>query len=268
MDHLLREKAPISDLGWLEIEQEASRTLRHYLAARKLVDYSSDGSWTRSAAPLGRVYRASSPDPAVELSTRVVLPFTEVRVQFEISRKELEALDRGATDFDTNPVVNAARAAALAEDRAVFGGNSDLGIGGVASSTTNAPLQFDKSFGDFPDTVARALDGLQEEGIEGPYGIAMGPRVWTGVMESSESGGYPLIKHLRLMLDGPVVWAPAIHGAVIVSQRGGDFEISGGQDWSIGYLNHDHDNVTLYLEETFTAIVNTPEAAIRFDFPS
>lgn len=268
MDHLLRQKAPISDAGWFEIEHEATRTLRHYLAGRKLIDYSGDNDWTRSATPLGRVRPVTSPDASVELNARVVAPLTEVRVQFDISRSELEALDRGATDFDTSPVVAAARAAAGAEDQAVFGGNSDLGTSGLASAAGASPIRFDASFHDFQDAVAKAIDGLQEDGIAGPYGIAMGPKVWTGVMESSESGGYPLIKHLRLMLDGPVVWAPSLDGAVIVSQRGGDFEISGGQDWSVGYLNHDEENVTLYLEESFAVIVNTPEAAVVLDFPS
>lgn len=268
VDHLLREKAPISDAGWVEIEQEATRTLRHYLAARKMLDYSCDDDWTRSATPLGRVKTVNSGNPAVELNSRVVLPLTEIRVQFQISRKELEALDRGATDFDTGPVIEAARAAALAEDQAVFGGNPELGITGVASGSSQPTVTFDADFSNFPDAVAKAIDELSHEGIEGPYAIAMGPEVWTGVMESSEGGGYPLIKHLRLLVDGPVVWAPAIDGAVLVSQRGGDFEISGGQDWSIGYLNHDHENITLYLEESFTAVVNTPEAAIRFALPS
>lgn len=268
MDHLLREKAPISDAGWAEIEQEATRTLRHYLAARKVVDYSCDNDWTHSATPLGRVRTVNSGNPSVELNSRVVQPLAEVRVQFEISRRELEALDRGATDFDTSPVVQAARAAALAEDQAIFGGNPDLGITGIASGSSNEIITIDPSFGDFPDAVAKALDALQEEGIEGPYAIAMGPTVWKGVMESSEGGGYPLIKHLRLLVDGPLVWAPAVEGAVLLSQRGGDFEISGGQDWSIGYLNHNHESITLYLEESFTAIVNTPEASVRFAMPS
>ncbi len=43
---------------------------------------------------------------------------------------------------------------------------------------------------------------------------------------------------------------------------------AGWVDWSIGYLNHDHENITLYLESSFTAVVNTPEASIRFALPS
>ncbi|MGV1035395.1 MAG: family 1 encapsulin nanocompartment shell protein [Candidatus Nanopelagicales bacterium] len=266
MDHLLREIAPISDAGWAEIEGEATRSLRHYLAARKLVDYSVSGDWTTSALPLGRVSQVPTTAGGVEPQTRLIQPFTDLRVPFQISRRELDALDRGANDFDTDPVIAAARAAALAEDEAVLAGNAVLGISGVGSASTNEVVSIDANFSDFPDSVAKALDILQEESIAGPYAMAMGPRCWTGVMESSEKGGYPLIKHLNLMLDLPVVWAPSVEGALLLSQRGGDYEIRGGQDWSIGYLEHDHETVTLYLEESFTSLVNTPEAAVRFDF--
>lgn len=266
MDHLLRQKAPISDAGWAEIDAEATRTLKHYLAARKLIDYTSSGGWERSSANLGRVQSVESPYEGVSLKRRIVKPLTEIRVPFVLSRDELDALDRGATDFDTGPVIEAARAAARAEDVAVFNGAADLGIDGVASGSTNEVLHCGRNFADLPDKVASALDTLQEVGIEGPFGIAMAPAVWTGVMEFAANGGYPLIRHLRLLLDGPIVWSPSMEGAVIVSQRGGDFEIVGGQDWSIGFQHYDRETVTLYLEESFTAIVNTPEAAIRLDF--
>ncbi len=269
MDHLLRAKAPISDAGWSQIEDEATRSLRHYLAARKLVDYRATGDWTTSALPLGRVNTISAgTDQSVQKSTRVVQTFADLRVPFQISRRELDALDRGASDFDTDPVIAAARAGALAEDEAIFSGNADLGITGIGSATPLEALPIDDDFSDFPTSVAKAIDLLQERSIAGPYAMAMGPRCWTGVMESSEGGGYPLIKHLNLMLDVPVVWAPSVEGALLISQRGGDYEIHGGQDWSIGYLDHDSESVTLYLEESLTSLVNTPDAAVRFDFSS
>lgn len=267
MDHLLQQKAPISDIGWQEVQAEATRTLKHYLAARKLIKYTCVGDWMHSSANLGRVDSVRAAD-GVEVRRRIVQPLAEVRIPFELSRAELEALDRGATDFDTDPVINAARAAAAAEDAAVFGGAADLGIRGLQSATTNKALQCGGSFADLPDKVATALDVLQEAGIDGPYGIAMAPEVWTGVMEFAAQGGYPLIRHLRLLLDGPIVWSPAMTGAVIVSQRGGDFEIIGGQDWSVGFLHYDRETVTLYLEQSFTAVVNTPEAAVRLEFTS
>src|SRR5205085_1123138 len=78
----------------------------------------------------------------------------------------------------------------------------------------------------------------------------------------AEHGGYPLLEHLRKILEGPIVWAPGVGGALVLSLRGGDFLFESGQDLSIGYDSHDGDVVRLYLEESFSFHVATPEAAI------
>ena len=44
-------------------------------------------------------------------------------------------------------------------------------------------------------------------------------------------------------------------GALLVSTRGGDYELHLGQDLSIGYLSHDADSIELYLEESLTFLV-------------
>ena len=36
MNHLVRELAPVSDAAWREIQDEATRTLKHFLTARRL----------------------------------------------------------------------------------------------------------------------------------------------------------------------------------------------------------------------------------------
>ena len=58
------------------------------------------------------------------------------------------------------------------------------------------------------------------------------------------------------------MWAPGVEGAVVVSQRGGDFHFESGEDISIGYDHHDADRVHLYVEESFTFQVASPEAGI------
>ncbi len=55
-------------------------------------------------------------------------------------------------------------------------------------------------------------------------------------------------------------------GAVVVSLRGGDFELTVGQDFSIGYLDHDAESVTLYLEESLTFRSTGPEGAIALEY--
>jgi len=82
------------------------------------------------------------------------------------------------------------------------------------------------------------------------------------VIETTEHGGYLVFDHLGKILDGPIVWAPGVRGAVVLSLRGGDFLFESGQDLSVGYDGHDADAVHLYLEESFSFRVATPEAAV------
>jgi uncharacterized linocin/CFP29 family protein len=107
-----------------------------------------------------------------------------------------------------------------------------------------------------------AVDTLRGAGIDGPYGLALGPEAHTRVLETSQHGGYPLLEHLREVLGGPLVWAPGVQGAVVVSVGGGHFLFESGQDLSIGYQSHDADAVQLYLEESFSFRIATPEAAV------
>jgi uncharacterized linocin/CFP29 family protein len=99
-------------------------------------------------------------------------------------------------------------------------------------------------------------------GIEGPYGLALAPDVYKRVVETTERGGYLLFDHLRKITGGPLVWAPGVNGAVVASLRGGDFLLESGQDLAIGYHAHDVDSVHLYLVESFSFRVATPEAAV------
>jgi uncharacterized linocin/CFP29 family protein len=64
------------------------------------------------------------------------------------------------------------------------------------------------------------------------------------------------------------VWAPAVDGAVVVSLRGGDYELVVGQDFSIGYSSYTADAVQLYFEESITLVVVDDRAAVRLAYPS
>jgi uncharacterized linocin/CFP29 family protein len=271
MDHLLRELAPISEAAWTEIEQEATRSLRHFLAARKLIDFTGPLGWEAASVTTGRVAAvASTSIPGVEARRRRSLDLVEYRTPFALDRSELDAADRGAPDIDLDAVVDASRSAAQAEDNAVFHGAADQGITGITEASPHAPIRVTEDYEQYTRPVAKAVAALKDAGVGGPYAIALGPRCYRGVIESTERGGYPILEHIRLILGGPVVWAPAVDGAVVLSQRGGDYELVVGQDFAIGYLRHDAESVELYLEESFTVRINTPEAAIHlaYDAPA
>lgn len=109
------------------------------------------------------------------------------------------------------------------------------------------------------------MQRLLRSGIAGPYALALGGEQYQLVVETAEHGGYPLLEHLRKILEGPIVWAPGVQGAIVVSTRGGDVLFESGQDLSLGYDGHDGDVVRLYLQESFSFRVATPEAAVVLD---
>ncbi len=263
MNHLRRELAPVTGPAWSQIDGEAGRSLKHFLAARRLVDFVGPLGWDHSAVDLGRVIGVPEFAGPVHMERRRVLPMVELQTPFAMPHTELAAADRGATDLDLRPVIDAARAAALAEDRLVFHGHEGAGITGLIPASPHEVVVIGDDYEHYPEHVATAVATLRSSDVGGPYAVALGSRTYTGVTESTEHGGYPVFEHLRHILSGPVVWAPAVDGAVVLSQRGGDTELTVGQDFSVGFTTADQAAVHLYLEETLAFRVLTPEAAVH-----
>jgi uncharacterized linocin/CFP29 family protein len=263
VNHLLRGVAPISDAGWELLDEEARERLTAALAARKLVDFSGPRGWEHAASVLGRVSDLdASPVDGVRAAQRRVLPLVELRREFSLSRSELRDADRGAPDADLGPLDEAASSVARAENIAVFHGFGEAGITGITQASPHEAIPLGDDFDAYPARVAQAVELLLEAGISGPYGLALGPESYTGVIESTEHGGILVLDHLRKILGGPIVWAPGVRCAVVLSVRGGDFLFESGQDLSLGYESHDGDAVNLYLEESFSFRVATAEAAV------
>jgi uncharacterized linocin/CFP29 family protein len=263
MSHLLREHAPITASGWELLDSEARERLAPALAARKLVDFSGPHGWERSATNLGRVKGiANPPAKGVTGVQRQVLALVELRASFAVSRAELADADRGAEDADLESLDQAAHQIAVAENAAVFHGWEAAGITGIAAASPHKAIKLGKDCERYPLHVAKAVEALLAAGVDGPYGLALGPDAYTRVLETSEHGGYPLLEHLREIVGGPLVWSPGVLGAVVLSTRGGDFLFESGEDLSIGYEHHDAEAVHLYLEESLSFRVATPEAAV------
>jgi uncharacterized linocin/CFP29 family protein len=261
MNHLLRELAPISEVGWAAIETEAKGRLTTQLAARKLVDLNGPHGWTYSATDVGHVTSVDGPANGVEARQRLVQPLVELRRPFSVSRAVVDDAARGAQDLDFGELEDAARQMGEVENNAVFHGYGAAGITGITQASSHAAIPLG-GVDQYPTSVAMAVNALRIAGIAGPYGMAIAPSGYTRIIETAEHGGYLLLDHLHQILGGPVVWAPGVVGAVVLSLRGGDFVMDAGQDVSIGYLAHDAEQVQLYLEESVGFRVIEPDAAI------
>jgi uncharacterized linocin/CFP29 family protein len=267
MNNLHRELAPISDEAWTDIEQETARTLKRYLAGRRIVDVHGPAGLGVAAIGTGHQATIDSPGKGVQARQRQVLPLVELRVPFTLSREQIDDVARGAKDSDWQPARDAARQIAFAEDQAIFAGYAAAGIGGIVPGASNPPLILPAEPADYPMAFAQAAGQLRAAGVDGPYAAVLSAETYTAVSEASDHG-YPIIRHLRNVLDGELIWAPAISGAIVLTARGGDFGLYLGQDLAIGYLSHSDAEVTLYLQETFTFQLLTAEAAVALRTPS
>jgi len=263
MNHLFKKRAPITPAGWTEIEKEAKRTLRALLAARRVVDFRGPLGWGASDVELGRADPIASPPNGKDVKARLrrIQPLVELRIPFDVSRAELDAIDRGARDPDLDSVTAAAREIAIAEDRSIFHGYKAAQITGICEARKSVGVPLGTSHTDYPLAVSSALTRLRDEGIEGPFSVVLNEQLYKD-LASRTDGGYPIISHVQRLVDGEIVWAPGIDGGLVISMRGGDFELTVGQDFSIGYLEHNTERVRLYIEESFTFLILTGQAAI------
>jgi uncharacterized linocin/CFP29 family protein len=261
MNNLHRELAPISEAAWAQIEEEASRTLKRHLAARRVVDVEGPKGLEFSAVGTGHLRQITTPGDGIRAAQREAKALVELRVLFELTRQAIDDVERGAMDSDWSPVKDAARKIAFAEDRAVFDGYAAAGIQGVRQSSSNPALTLPPNVRGYPDAVAQAVSQLRLAGVNGPYALLLGAEPYTAVSGGSDEG-YPVLHHIQRLIDGEIVWAPAIEGGFVLTTRGGDFELDIGQDISIGYLDHSETTVRLYLQETFTFLMLTAEAAV------
>jgi uncharacterized linocin/CFP29 family protein len=261
MNNLHRELAPISDQAWTDIEQETARTLRRYLAGRRVADVSGPEGFSHSAVGTGHLLDIDAPADGVRARQRQVLPLVELRVPFTLNRGQIDDVARGSEDSDWQPAKDAARTIAFAEDRAIFAGYPAAGIGGIVPGADNPAVELPADPADYPTAFAQAVSQLRAAGVDGPYSAVLSADIYTEVSEASDHG-YPIMRHLRNVLDGELIWAPAITGALVLTGRGGDFSLYLGQDFSIGYQSHTDTDVVLYLQESFTFQLLTAEAAV------
>lgn len=261
MNNLHRQLAPISDAAWTQIQEEASRTLKRHLAARRVVDVPEPKGAAFAAVGTGHQHQIEAPADGIRAAQRDAKPLVELRVPFELSRQQIDDVERGATDSDWSPVKEAARKIAFAEDRAVFDGYAAAGIQGIRQGSSNPPISLPSHAEAYPGAVAQAVGQLRLAGCNGPYALVLGADAYTAASGGSDDG-YPVFHHIERVVDGGIVWAPAIAGGLVLTTRGGDFELDIGQDISIGYSSHTATKVELYFQETFTFRLLTAEACV------
>ena len=263
MNLLKRELAPILPDVWTRIDAEASRVLKVHLAGRKLVDFRGPFGWAFAAVNTGRLEPlAEEPAGGIAAAVRLVQPLVELRTPILLDVAELDSAARGGDNPDLSAVMLASKRMAHWEDMAIFHGAPQAGIRGMVPASPHTPVAV-ATPADLPRALVESIERIRGAGVGGPYALALGTSLYEALTAATEEG-YPVLNRVeRLLGEGRLVHAPALSGGVLLSTRGGDFELTVGQDLSIGYAFHSRDEVELFLTESFTFRVLDPAAAIH-----
>jgi uncharacterized linocin/CFP29 family protein len=261
MGLLRRHIAPLAPEAWQETEDAVRDVVAARLSGRRVVDVSGPHGLDTAAVGLGRLdVSKEQTRGTVGYGVHRVQPLVEARAGFELDLWELDNLARGAKDVELGPAEQAARDLADFEDHAIFNGFQPGGITGLMDLDAHEPLKLELQVEAFTGAVGTAQLLLRDHAIGGPYALVLGPEAYRWV--DAQSCGYPLRRQITGIFGGEIIYSPVITGGLLISLRGGDFELTLGQDIALGYDAHGADQVKLFLTESFTFRVIEPAAAV------
>lgn len=256
MDILKRELAPIPQQAWMEIDDQATRSLKAILSARKVIDLTGPMGPDFPGVPEGRLERPDDqPGNGLTYGIHKVHHLVECRIAFELDVNEMDNAVRGARDLNLENLEAAARQIALFEERVVYHGLPQANIHGLKKCSDQTCLAIGASPEQLLGGIAEGLTEFAGRSVEGPFAFIVGPKLWSRM--SAHLQGYPVKMQAENLLGGTVLLSPYLQGAFeneayMISQRGGDFEIILGSDMAVGYESHTASTVTLYFSESFT----------------
>lgn len=268
MDFLKRQLAPIPAEAWLEIDQQATRSLTALLSARKVVDVTGPMGADFPGVPEGRLdYPEDQPADGVSCGIHKVHHLVETRIPFDLDIREMDNVVRGAKDIDLSNLEEAAKKIALFEEKVVYHGLPEANIKGLRMCTGTECMTFGSTPEQMLETIAEGVTVFAGRSIEGPYAFVVGPKLWSRM--SAHLQGYPVKMQAENILGGSVFLSPYLSGefeneAYMTSTRGGDVELILGQDLAVGYEAHAKDIVTLYFTESFTFRILEPAAVLHY----
>jgi uncharacterized linocin/CFP29 family protein len=261
MDFLKRQLAPLTEEAWHGIDERATEVLKSILTARKVLHVEGPKGLSHTVIPEGRLMILDKENEELCAGLYKVKPLVETRSEFVLNRWELDNLTRGARDVDLSPLEEATRKAAMFEENAIFNGYAKGNIEGLVEMADKT-LEFGQDASSIMDALTDGVLTLRNNFISTPLVLVTGDKVWHQI--NHEAGAYPLNKQITELIEGGILFSPALEGALLLPYDHEDLELNLGIDFSIGYQDHDAKEVRLYITESFTFRVLDPSLIVKF----
>lgn len=261
MEILNKKQAPFGKDVWATIESELGNYLAKRLNLRSTVDFNDSYSFDTDAINTGNIKKVSSKH-GTTISTREPVKMVEIKHSFSVSKELIEELKRGKVDFDNSTFTTTANNFAKIENEMILNGLKDANISGIISKETQTLNA--TSSKDIMVSVAKSMGMFNASFVDGPFALVISSATMAKLMTESFDG-----KSLKSRIDdilgkGSIIINNDVGDdkALVISQRGGDFEYYSGLDVCVGYEGETKDNVELFLLQTCAFRTITPEAVI------
>jgi uncharacterized linocin/CFP29 family protein len=263
MSFLRRELAPISPQGWSEIDAVGKQALAASLSGRKFVDVDGPLGLDHASVPLGRLaVPEKQTGTAVRFGVHQVLPLVETRADFSLSIWELDNIERGAKDLKLDAVIKGSREIAAFEEKALYDGFAPGAIVGLHQAVKGTKIKISLDVDAVVDAVSEAQGQLLKNGVGATANLVVSRLLWKFLAHSVPGGTLRSI--IESQIGGHVIYGELVKDALLVANRGGDTQLTVGQDFAIGYHSHTAEEISLFITESFTFRVLAPEALVGF----
>ncbi len=260
MDVLKRELAPISQKAWAEIDNRAQEVLRNFLSGRKFVKVNGPLGLDHTAVTEGRLEVKNS--DILNYGVFSVKPLIEPRVSFKLGRWELDNIERGAKDINLEPLDEAVKKIALFEDGVIFDGLKDVEIQGILPTAKHHLGSLGSKEEEILSNITKGIMVLERSITEKPYVFVVDEDIWCKL--NSLGKEVALVERIKEIIGGEVIVSRNLNGGILLPFDNENFELTIGEDLSIGYQEHDENHVKLFITETFTFRVLDDSIIVTF----
>lgn len=262
MEFLNRVNAPFGDLIWQEIDSLLGEYLSKRLTLRSVVDFKDEYSYDTDSISTKKISTLKD-DKGLTISKREPISMVEVKKTFSLPKSVLEDIQRGVSDYDDSAFREAANDFSEIENSIILSGLLEANINGIISNSEIKSMKI-KSTKDILAGVAKAMGMFNKEFVSGGFKLVISSQTM-GKLYTELFDGVSIKSELDNILGSNEIVVNQTIGndkALIISQRGGDFEFYSGLDVCVGFEKESAKSIELFLLQTLAFRVINPEAAI------
>jgi uncharacterized linocin/CFP29 family protein len=260
MEILNRNDAPFGGGVWSELDTTFGEFLSKRLQMRGVVDFDASLSYDDDAIATKALNELSN-KKGLSIAVREPIKMVEMKKSFTLPKSVIEDIKRGIEDYDDSAIAAAANEFASVENDMILKGLKEANIEGIMQNAQSLNVNSTK---ELLSGVAKSLGVFNKNFVEGGFKLVISSNTLAALYTEFFDGISVKAKIDDILGANNVVVNEDIGDktALIISQRGGDFEFYSGLDVSLGYEKESKDNVELFLLQTCAFRVLAPEAAV------